>query len=149
MVHPDDLVAGRWDIGYLNLAEAADHAAVLESVLKDHIPKELATIKPLPSIYYPDFVAANQGAPSHGLNMVLVLWKANTEPYAEIIPCVNQTPDELLWSIQNGHTETKKKAGTAEFLINVGIRVKLIASYNHLGNYDGYNPSAPNPTVPF
>ena len=60
MVHPNDLVVGGWDISGLNLAESMDRAAVLEPSLKGMIRKEMACFKPLPSIYYPDFIAANQ-----------------------------------------------------------------------------------------
>lgn len=60
MVHPNDLVIGGWDISGMNLAQAMDRAAVLEPTLKDMVKKEMAEMKPLPSIYYPDFIAANQ-----------------------------------------------------------------------------------------
>lgn len=60
MVHPNDLVIGGWDISGMNLAEAMDRAAVLEPTLKMQVWKEMAAMKPLPSIYYPDFIAANQ-----------------------------------------------------------------------------------------
>jgi myo-inositol-1-phosphate synthase len=60
MVHPNDLTIGGWDISGMNLADAMDRAKVLEPSLKSLVRKELATMKPLPSIYYPDFIAANQ-----------------------------------------------------------------------------------------
>lgn len=60
MVHPNDLVIGGWDISGMNLAEAMDRAAVLEPTLKAQVRKEMADMVPLPSIYYPDFIAANQ-----------------------------------------------------------------------------------------
>jgi myo-inositol-1-phosphate synthase len=60
MVHPNDLVIGGWDISGLNLADAMDRAAVLEPTLKAQVKKEMAEMVPLPSIYYPDFIAANQ-----------------------------------------------------------------------------------------
>lgn len=60
MVHPNDLVIGGWDISAMNLAAAMDRAAVLEPTLKAMVGKEMAEMKPLPSIYYPDFIAANQ-----------------------------------------------------------------------------------------
>lgn len=60
MVHPNDLVLGGWDISGLNLADAMDRAAVLEPTLKAQVKKEMASMVPLPSIYYPDFIAANQ-----------------------------------------------------------------------------------------
>jgi myo-inositol-1-phosphate synthase len=60
MVHPNDLVIGGWDISSMDLARAMDRAAVLEPTLKSLVRKEMAEMKPLPSIYYPDFIAANQ-----------------------------------------------------------------------------------------
>jgi myo-inositol-1-phosphate synthase len=60
MVHPNDLVIGGWDISGLNIAESMDRAQVLEPTLKAMVYKEMALMKPLPSIYYPDFIAANQ-----------------------------------------------------------------------------------------
>jgi myo-inositol-1-phosphate synthase len=60
MVHPNDLVISGWDISGLNLAEAMDRARVLQPTLKAQVRKEMANMKPLPSIYYPDFIAANQ-----------------------------------------------------------------------------------------
>jgi myo-inositol-1-phosphate synthase len=60
MVHPNDLVIGGWDISKMNLAQAMDRAAVLEPTLKAQVKKEMAAMSPLPSIYYPDFIAANQ-----------------------------------------------------------------------------------------
>ena len=60
MVHPNDLVVGGWDISSLDLAASMDRAQVLEPSLKAMVRKEMAEMKPLPSIYYPDFIAANQ-----------------------------------------------------------------------------------------
>lgn len=60
MVHPNDLVIGGWDISGMDLAQAMDRAAVLEPTLKNMVKKEMTEMKPLPSIYYPDFIAANQ-----------------------------------------------------------------------------------------
>jgi myo-inositol-1-phosphate synthase len=60
MVHPNDLVIGGWDISKMNLSQAMDRAAVLEPTLKAQVNKEMAEMVPLPSIYYPDFIAANQ-----------------------------------------------------------------------------------------
>ena len=67
MVHPNDLVIGGWDISGMNLAEAMDRAAVLEPTLKSMVKKEMAEMKPLPSVYYPDFIAANQGERANNL----------------------------------------------------------------------------------
>ncbi|KAH7038915.1 hypothetical protein B0J12DRAFT_253060 [Macrophomina phaseolina] len=220
MVHPNDLVIGGWDISGMNLAEAADRARVLEPTLKNLVRKEMAAIKPLPSIYYPDFIAANQEAradnvlpgtkacwehvekirkdiqdfkTANNLDKVIVQWTANTERYADIIPGVNDTADNLLKAIREGHEEvspstvfavacildqvpfingspqntfvpgaielaekhsafiggddfksgqTKMKSALVDFMINAGIKLTSIASYNHLGNNDGMNLSS-------
>lgn len=220
MVHPNDLVIGGWDISGMDLAQAMDRAAVLEPTLKAMVKKEMAEMRPLPSIYYPDFIAANQEdradnvvpgtkastahveqirkdirdfKAQHGLDKVVVQWTANTERYADIVPGVNDTADNLLKSIEQGHEEispstvfavacilenapfingspqntfvpgavalaerhgafiggddfksgqTKMKSALVDFLINAGIKLTSIASYNHLGNNDGKNLSS-------
>ncbi|KAF3899023.1 Myo-inositol-1-phosphate synthase [Trichophyton interdigitale] len=132
MVHPNDLVIGGWDISGMNLADAMDRAQVLEPTLKALVHDEMAAIKPLPSVYYPDFIAANQEEradnvlpgskacwehvekiqqdirdfkAANELDKVLVMWTANTERYAEIIEGVNDTADNLLKAIKEGHEE--------------------------------------------
>ena len=132
MVHPNDLVIGGWDISSMNLADAMDRAAVLEPTLKAMVNKEMAAITPLPSIYYPDFIAANQEdradnliagskacnehvekirkdiadfKAANNLDKVIVMWTANTERFAELIPGVNDTADNLLKAIADGHEE--------------------------------------------
>ncbi|KJY01999.1 myo-inositol-1-phosphate synthase like protein [Zymoseptoria brevis] len=220
MVHPNDLVIGGWDISGMDLAAAMDRAAVLEPTLKQLVKKEMAAIKPLPSVYYPDFIAANQGdradnvipgskaceehvehirkdirdfKSANGLDKVIIMWTANTERYAEIIPGVNDTAENLMNAIKTGHEEvspstvfavasilenapfingspqntfvpgaiefaeqhnafiggddfksgqTKMKSALVDFLINAGIKLTSIASYNHLGNNDGKNLSS-------
>lgn len=132
MVHPNDLVIGGWDISAMDLASAMDRAAVLEPTLKAMVKKEMAEMTPLPSIYYPDFIAANQEDRAdnlipgnkacmahveqirkdirefqarHGLDRVIVQWTANTERYADLVPGVNDTADNLLQAIATGHPE--------------------------------------------
>ncbi|XMA07562.1 hypothetical protein WAI453_000353 [Rhynchosporium graminicola] len=132
MVHPNDLVIGGWDISGMNLAQAMDRAAVLEPTLKAQIKKEMAEMMPLPSIYYPDFIAANQEdradnilpgskaslehleqirkdirdfKANNGLEKVIVQWTANTERFAELITGINDTADNLMKAIENGHEE--------------------------------------------
>ncbi|KAI4274668.1 MAG: hypothetical protein LQ337_003776 [Flavoplaca oasis] len=220
MVHPNDLVIGGWDISGMNLANAMDRAAVLEPTLKNMVKKEMAEMKPLPSIYYPDFIAANQEdradnilegskasmahveklrkdiqnfKAAHGLDKVIVQWTANTERYADLVPGVNDTADNLMKAIESSHEEispstvfavacilenapfingspqntfvpgaielaekhgafiggddfksgqTKMKSALADFMINAGLKLTSIASYNHLGNNDGKNLSS-------
>ncbi|KAH8918848.1 inositol-3-phosphate synthase [Atractiella rhizophila] len=219
MVHPNDLVIGGWDISGFNLDKAMERAEVLDWDLQRQVAPMMKDMKPLPSIYYPDFINANQEGRADNiiagndkwehvlkiqkdieefkaknqLDKVIVLWTANTERYSEIIPGVNDTAANLLESIKTSHDEvspstifavacilakvpyingapqntfvpgaidlaeqhkaliggddfksgqTKIKSVLAEFLVNAGIKPKSIASYNHLGNNDGWNLSA-------
>lgn len=132
MVHPNDLVIGGWDISKMNMAEAMDRAKVLEPTLKAQVKKEMSAMVPLPSVYYPDFIAANQEdradnvlegskacnahveklrqdirdfKAANGLDKVIVMWTANTERYASVIEGVNDTADNMLKSIEQGHEE--------------------------------------------
>ncbi|KAF5355024.1 hypothetical protein D9756_005600 [Leucocoprinus leucothites] len=132
MVHPNDLVLGGWDISSASLDKAMERAQVLDYDLQRQVAPHMALLgKPLPSIYYPDFIAANQeeradnlipGADKqahldhiradirkfkedNGLDRVIVFWTANTERYSDIIPGVNDTADNLLNAIKNSHSE--------------------------------------------
>ncbi|EJU02526.1 Myo-inositol-1-phosphate synthase [Dacryopinax primogenitus] len=219
MVHPNDITIGGWDISSLPLDEAMRRAEVLPYDLQRQLVPLMRGIKPLPSVYYPSFIAANQGERAdnvipglskrdhldhlrkdirefkvaNNLDQVIVFWSANTERYSAIIPGVNDTKEALLASIDASHPEvspstlfgvaavlegvpyingapqntfvpgliqlaesrrafiagddlksgqTKMKSVLAEFLVNAGIKPLSIASYNHLGNNDGYNLSA-------
>ena len=224
MVHPNDLVVGGWDISSLPLDKAMERAQVLDYDLQRQLAPYMAEYKPLPSIYYPTWINANQTERAdnllpngdrrddkathleairgnirdfkaeHGLDKVIVLWTANTERYAQIVPGVNDTADNILKAVEDSHDEiapstlfaiaailegapyingapqntfvpgvielaekkrafiagddfksgqTKVKSVLAEFLVNAGIKPLSIASYNHLGNNDGCNLSAP------
>lgn len=219
MVHPNDLVFGGWDISSMPLDGAMARAKVLEYDLQRQVAPHMAEIKPLPSVYYPDFIASNQEEradnvipgtdkkahvehlrkdirdfrAAHDLDQVVVVWTANTERYSEIVPGVNDNADNLLRAIEQSHEEvspstifavacilegvpyingapqntfvpgaielaerhkafiggddlktgqTKVKSVLAEYLVNAGIKPLSIASYNHLGNNDGYNLSS-------
>jgi len=219
MVSPNELVLGGWDISSLNLAEAMKRAKVLDHDLQRQLVPYLEKIKPLPSIYYPDFIAANQAdradnllkgskqenldavrqqirdfKQSNGLDKVIVLWSANTERFSDIVEGVNDTSANLLESIKASEPEvspstifavasilegcsyingspqntfvpgvldlaeekkvfvggddfksgqTKIKSVLVDFLVSAGIKPTSIVSYNHLGNNDGKNLSAP------
>lgn len=60
MVHPNDIVVGGWDISSMNLADAMKRAKVLDYTLQEQLRPHMRHMVPLPSIYYPDFIAANQ-----------------------------------------------------------------------------------------
>ncbi|KAG8720367.1 Myo-inositol-1-phosphate synthase [Ceratobasidium sp. 395] len=131
MVHPNDLVIGGWDISSYPLDAAMDRAQVLDWDLQRQLIPYMADIRPLASIYYPDFIAANQSEradnvipgddkqahvehirrdirefkAAHGLDRVVVFWTANTERYSDIISGVNDTADNLLKAIRESHSE--------------------------------------------
>uniref|UniRef100_A0A8C5M5Y0 inositol-3-phosphate synthase n=1 Tax=Leptobrachium leishanense TaxID=445787 RepID=A0A8C5M5Y0_9ANUR len=218
MVHPNDIVFDGWDISSLNLADAMRRAEVLDWQLQEQLRPYMEKMKPRPSIYIPDFIAANQedradhvihGTKSEqvqkirediqdfkrtsGVDKVIVLWTANTERFCDVIPGVNDTADNLLKSIEHGlevspstmfavasvlercayingspqntfvpgaielairnkvfiggddfkSGQTKIKSVLVDFLVSAGLKTVSIVSYNHLGNNDGKNLSAP------
>jgi len=219
MVDPNEIIWGGWDINSANLADAMARAKVLDWDLQRQLIPYLKDIKPLPSIYIPDFIAANQRdrannvlegtkkelmnkirqdirdfKKQNNLEKVIVLWTANTERFAEIIGGMNDTAENLLNSIERDESEispstlfsvasilegcpyingspqntfvpgvidlsiqknvpiggddfksgqTKMKSVLVDFLISAGIKPVSIVSYNHLGNNDGKNLSAP------
>lgn len=130
-VHPNDLVIGGWDISSAPLDKAMARAEVLPWDLQRQLAPLMAPIHPLPSIYYPDFIAANQedradnliqGTDKHahlekiradirefkeanGLDKVVVFWTANTERFSEILEGINDTPENLLKAIKDSHEE--------------------------------------------
>ncbi|MBN3323034.1 INO1A synthase, partial [Atractosteus spatula] len=251
MVHPNDIVFDGWDISSLDLARAMERAQVLDWSLQEQLRPHMAKLKPRPSIYIPEFIAANQGERADnvlggsmeeqmeqirkdirdfrqqsGVDKVIVLWTANTERFCDIVPGVNDTAQNLLKTIQlecgllwfahevavmslslaagshnsspsdvtgaggevspstlfavasilegcayiNGSPQntfvpgavelavqrgvfiagddfksgqTKLKSVLVDFLVGAGIKPSSIVSYNHLGNNDGLNLSAP------
>ncbi|XP_039421924.1 inositol-3-phosphate synthase 1 [Corvus cornix cornix] len=218
MVHPNDIVFDGWDISSLNLAEAMKRAEVLEWPLQEQLWPHMEKMKPRPSIYIPEFIAANQEEradnvlrgsmaeqveqirrdirdfkESSGVDKVIVLWTANTERFCDIVPGLNDTADNLLRAIERGlevspstlfavasilegcayingspqntfvpgavelaahrrvfiggddfkSGQTKLKSVLVDFLVGAGLKTKSIVSYNHLGNNDGKNLSAP------
>jgi len=220
MVHPNDLVIGGWDISKANLADAMRRAQVLDVTLQERLRPLMQHMVPLPSIYYPDFIAANQSdradnvlpgdskqrhleqiredirafKSQHSLDKVIVLWTANTERFASVQSGVNDSSANLLAAIEadepevspstifacasilegamyiNGSPQntfvpgvielaeqhdvmiggddfksgqTKMKSVMVDFLVSAGLKPTSIVSYNHLGNNDGKNLSAP------
>ena len=219
MVNPDNIIVDGWDISSLNIGDAMRRAQVLDVELQDQLYKDLSQMKPRPSIYDPDFIAANQSdradnlikgtkleqyeqirrdiqdfKKSKNLDSILVLWTANTERFSDIKPDLNMTMQELeaslkankaeispstifaMASIAEGCTyingspqntfvpglielaehkgvfiagddfksgQTKLKSVLVDFLVGAGIKPVSIVSYNHLGNNDGKNLSAP------
>lgn len=148
MVHPNDLVLGGWDISSMPMDQAMHRAQVLDWDLQRQVAHHMSALgSPLPSIYYPDFIAANQEARAdniidgadkmvhvehirkdisefkakHGLDKVIVFWTANTERYSDIIPGINDTADSLLASISSSHSEVSPSTVFAVASILEGV----------------------------
>ncbi|AET04534.1 putative inositol-3-phosphate synthase [Medicago truncatula] len=219
MVNPEDIVWGGWDISNLNLADAMGRARVFDIDLQKQLRPYMESMVPLPGIYDPDFIAANQGDRANNIikgtkkeqlqqvikdikefkettkvDKVVVLWTANTERYSNIVVGLNDTTENLLASVDKNEAEispstlyalacvlenvpfingspqntfvpglidlaikrnsliggddfksgqTKIKSVLVDFLVGAGIKPTSIVSYNHLGNNDGMNLSAP------
>jgi len=194
-------------------------AEVFHVDLQRKLYSHMKDMVPLPSVYVPDFIAANQAErannvltgtkteqvaelrrnirefkASNGLDKVIVLWSANTERFCEVTAGVHDTADNVMAAIESGHSEispsvmfavasilegssfingspqntiipgvvdlasrhgvfvggddfksgqTKMKSVLVDFLVSAGIKPVSIVSYNHLGNNDGRNLSAP------
>ena len=131
MVHPNDIVLGGWDISSMSLADAMERSKVLDWGLQEQLRPHMKHMTPLPSIYYPDFIAANQSERAdnvlpgsdkkahleqirkdirefkskNGLDKVILLWTANTERFAAVQSGVNDTADNLMASIEANEAE--------------------------------------------
>ncbi|XP_057665006.1 inositol-3-phosphate synthase 1-A [Diorhabda carinulata] len=219
MVHPDDIVIDGWDISACNLAESMERAQVLDLSLREQLRPYLEPMKPRPSVYVPEFIAANQKSrvdniipgnrkeqlekiksdieefkQTNNLDKVIVLWTANTECFSEVVEGINDTAENIKMAILSDNKnippsvlfayaaisagctyingspqntfvpgivdfaekegvfiagddfksgQTKIKSVLVDFLIGAGIKPVSIVSYNHLGNNDGKNLSAP------
>ena len=60
MVDPSEIVWGGWDINKMNLGEGMKRSKVLDYDLQQKLYPYMKDIVPLPSVYFPDFIAANQ-----------------------------------------------------------------------------------------
>jgi myo-inositol-1-phosphate synthase len=67
MVDPNDIVIGGWDISDMNLADAMERARVLDIDLQKQLRPLMQDMVPLPGIYDPDFIAANQGSRANNM----------------------------------------------------------------------------------
>ena len=57
MVHPNDFVLGGWDISGATLDKAMHRAKVLEWDLQRQVAPLMSGLKPMPSVFYPDFIS--------------------------------------------------------------------------------------------
>merc|ERR1712176_1027653 len=219
MIDPNEIVLGGWDISSAKLGDAMKRSKVLDINLQQKVYDYMQTFTPLPSIYLPEFIAANQSEradnvlkgtkaelvdqvraqirdfkAANELDKVIVLWTGNTERFAEIREGLNDTWANLEAAIKADESEippstlmciaslledcayingspqntfvpglielalarnvfigdddfksgqTKMKSVLVDFLVGAGIKPESIVSYNHLGNNDGKNLSAP------
>lgn len=60
LLDPTKLIFGGWDINTDNLADAMKKAQVFELDLQQKLAPYMQRFTPMKSIYYPDFIAANQ-----------------------------------------------------------------------------------------
>eukprot|EP00292_Cryptomonas_paramecium_P006516 CAMPEP_0113693394 /NCGR_PEP_ID=MMETSP0038_2-20120614/19638_1 /TAXON_ID=2898 /ORGANISM="Cryptomonas paramecium" /LENGTH=491 /DNA_ID=CAMNT_0000615457 /DNA_START=197 /DNA_END=1668 /DNA_ORIENTATION=- /assembly_acc=CAM_ASM_000170 len=130
MIDPSELVIGGWDISATPLGDAMTAAKVLDYDLQRQLYPEMQKLVPLPSIYYPDFIAQNQSdrathvllgtkqeqldkirsdirtfKESNKLDSVIVMWTANTERFSEIQEGVNDSSPNLLAAISRNEEE--------------------------------------------
>jgi myo-inositol-1-phosphate synthase len=66
-VNPNDIVFGGWDISSMNLADAMGRAKVLDFDLQKQLRSHMESMVPLPGIFNPDFIAANQGSRANNI----------------------------------------------------------------------------------
>ena len=125
LVAPDDLVLGGWDISSMNLGDALKRAKVLDPDLRRQLYGHMKGLAPLPSIFFPEFVAASQAEradnvlrgskpelvsqvraqirgfkAAHGLDKAIVVWSGSTECFAEVREGLNDTWASLEAAIQ-------------------------------------------------
>ncbi|VDO79640.1 unnamed protein product [Heligmosomoides polygyrus] len=113
ILSPNDLIIDGWDINNQNLYQAMARAKVFESELQEKLRPYMESIVPMPSIYYPDFIAANQGDRANNvisgaskkehlehIQCVVVLWTANTERYTDVADGLNMTAEQILASVE-------------------------------------------------
>jgi myo-inositol-1-phosphate synthase len=123
MVEPNDVEVGGWDISSMPLGDAMKKSKVLDVDLQRQLYDDMNKIVPLPSVYFPSFIAANQRdradhvlkgskqeqmeqirkdirdfKASRGCDKVIVLWTANTERFAEVPSDPPYSPARLLHS---------------------------------------------------
>lgn len=122
---------------------------MLDIELQNKLMKRMSEIKPRPSIYIPDFIAANQVDRANNilknekksellaqiqndikdfkknknLDQVIVLWTANTERFSDEIEGLNDTSENLLESIHRNESEISPSTLFAVASILEGVRI--------------------------
>jgi myo-inositol-1-phosphate synthase len=86
-VDPNSIVFGGWDISNLSMADAMARAKVLDINLQKQLKPYMQSMVPLPGVFNPDFVAANQGARAN--NLIQGTKKEQVEQIKKDIRCVH------------------------------------------------------------
>lgn len=127
---PVEWKIGGWDISAMSMGKAMKRAKVLDVDLQRQLFEEMEDMTPLPSPYYPDFIAGNQAdradnvmsgtkyeqlgklradirsfKKDNSVDKVIVLWTANTERFCDVSDGLNVTSVDLLESIRSNKDE--------------------------------------------
>lgn len=85
-----------WDISSMDLGHAMERAQVLDWSLQEMLCPHMRQLKPRPSIYIPDFIAANQ---EHRADNVLTGTKAKQVQTSECCLLMHVCICKAVWSI--------------------------------------------------
>ena len=132
----------------MNMADAMKRAKVLDYNLQVQLLPHMTKMKPRPSVYVPEFIAANQADRadnviagtkqeqlqqirkdiqdfkcSSGAETVIVLWTANTERFCALQDGHNDTAENLLNSIRRNADEISPSTLFAVASILEGVRL--------------------------
>ncbi|KAL3698816.1 hypothetical protein R1sor_012892 [Riccia sorocarpa] len=137
LVDPNDVILGGWDISSMNLADVTARARVLDIDFQKQLRPYMQDMVPLPGVYEPDFIAANQGVRVDnyikGTNWSS--WSSSKRTSGTIEFAVEQ--NVLIGGDEFKTGQTKMKYVLVDFLVCDGIKPTSIVSYNHLGNNNG------------
>jgi myo-inositol-1-phosphate synthase len=75
MKNIDDLVIGGWDIISSNLYQACKNNKIIDFDLLNKLKNDLEKIKPLPGVFYNDFIASNQALKVNNIKQNKNKWK--------------------------------------------------------------------------
>ncbi|XP_038632511.1 inositol-3-phosphate synthase 1-B-like [Scyliorhinus canicula] len=117
-VNPNDIVFDGWDISSMNLADAMGRAQVLDWQLQEQLKPHMKKFHPRPSVYIPEFIAANQedradnliqGSKKEQVQKCLVVIK-----YVPYVGDSKRAMDEYTSEIMMGGTNTIVLHNTCE-----------------------------------
>jgi myo-inositol-1-phosphate synthase len=126
-VNLNELDISGWDITDRTIDKAMEDAQVLDIDLQNQLKPHLSNLKPLPGIYYPEYIAPNQKERANNilpnlskfdnvqkirndikkfksdnkLDKVIILWTASTEKMVVETKGVHDTVENLMIAIKN------------------------------------------------